>query len=152
MSRGNRLDGLVWQEFADDPERLRSVAAVIGGAAAAGQATAPATASPAYDDEAEFPEGRIAFRLHRSRERNSAVIRTKKQQALQAGRVRCEVCDFDFEARYGPIGREFIEVHHTVAISDLAHGGTTRPRDLALVCANCHRMLHRRRPWLAWPI
>ena len=36
----------------------------------------------------------------------------------------------------------------TVALSDLAHGGTTRLRDLALVCANCHRMLHRRRPWL----
>jgi putative restriction endonuclease len=24
----------------------------------------------------------------------------------------------------------------------------TKVDDLALVCANCHRMLHRRRPWL----
>ncbi|UZW66371.1 hypothetical protein OC195_21405 [Priestia flexa] len=25
----------------------------------------------------------------------------------------------------------------------------TKVEDIALVCANCHRMLHRQRPWLS---
>ena len=25
---------------------------------------------------------------------------------------------------------------------------TSLVKDIALVCANCHRMLHRKRPWL----
>ncbi len=24
----------------------------------------------------------------------------------------------------------------------------TKPEDITMVCANCHRMLHRKRPWL----
>jgi predicted HNH restriction endonuclease len=30
----------------------------------------------------------------------------------------------------------------------LRAGSKTRAADIALVCSNCHRMLHRRRPWL----
>ena len=40
------------------------------------------------------------------------------------------------------------ECHHTVPVSEYGSGARTQLRDLALVCANCHRMLHRRRPWL----
>jgi len=24
----------------------------------------------------------------------------------------------------------------------------TKPEDIVMVCSNCHKMLHRRRPWL----
>lgn len=27
------------------------------------------------------------------------------------------------------------------------HEGQTKLSDLALICANCHRMIHRRAPW-----
>lgn len=95
-----------------------------------------------------FPEGAIQERRHLVRERSSALIRNVKDAARKNGRLRCEVCDFDFEARYGPIGHGYIEAHHTIPVSELSAGDQTRPEDIALVCANCHRMLHRRRPWL----
>jgi hypothetical protein len=48
---------------------------------------------------------------------------------------------------YGEIGRNFAEYHHALPISDLAEARETRLSDLAIVCANCHPMLHRAKPW-----
>jgi 5-methylcytosine-specific restriction protein A len=58
------------------------------------------------------------------------------------------VCGFNFEATYGEIGADFIEAHHLTPFSEL-QGRPTRldPRaDFAVVCPNCHRMLHTRTP------
>ncbi|WNO08451.1 HNH endonuclease [Teredinibacter sp. KSP-S5-2] len=97
-----------------------------------------------------FPEGKVKERLHRSRERNSKLISQVKAEALDRyGKLQCECCGFDFEAFYGDLGAEFIEAHHTKPISELKDDGEeTKREDIALVCSNCHRMLHRRRPWL----
>lgn len=94
----------------------------------------------AYDREA-FLEGREVLRAHRARER-SRELREAKIRAAPA--LRCEVCDFDFGATYPVVGDGFIEVHHVSSLSERGPGGgTTTLDDLALVCANCHRMLHR---------
>lgn len=97
-----------------------------------------------------FPEGKLRERLHKNRERSSSLIKTVKKDALkQHGKLECQCCGFDFEAKYGDLGREYIEAHHTKPVSELhKHGEKTQKKDIALVCANCHRMLHRRRPWL----
>ncbi|WP_276208284.1 HNH endonuclease [Gracilibacillus sp. YIM 98692] len=65
------------------------------------------------------------------------------------GRLICEVCEFDFMERYGEIGDGYIEGHHTKPISEMSENEQTKVEDIALVCANCHRMLHRKRPWLS---
>lgn len=62
----------------------------------------------------------------------------------------CQVCSFDFGSFYGPIGQDYIEVHHRVPIS--AMGGEYRVdpiNDLVPVCGNCHAMMHRKNPPLA---
>ncbi|MCB9108740.1 MAG: HNH endonuclease [Anaerolineales bacterium] len=46
-------------------------------------------------------------------------------------------------------GSGFIEAHHTIPVSDMEPGQATRVEDIALICSNCHRMLHRTRPWLS---
>ncbi|MBB4629806.1 HNH endonuclease [Paracoccus denitrificans] len=106
----------------------------------------------AFDEpEIEASEGRIMTRVHVSRERNSTLVKKKKAVALrQHGCLACEVCGFDFLQTYGERGREFIECHHTLPISSLGEHGKTNLKDLALVCSNCHRMIHARRPW--WSI
>lgn len=101
------------------------------------------------DDDTSFPEGREILLRHTSRERNAAVIAKAKSKFLNKhGKLFCEVCGFDFEAAYGDVGRGFIEAHHTTPVSELDAGSKTSVSDIALVCSNCHRMLHRRRPWL----
>lgn len=111
----------------------------------------PDAVLPAVEsDEEAFPEGTIKQRLHFARERNRELVARAKQRFKEqhGGRLFCQVCDFDFGARYGPLGEDYIEAHHIVPVSELTDGSMTRIEDLAMVCANCHRMLHRKRPWL----
>jgi 5-methylcytosine-specific restriction protein A len=56
------------------------------------------------------------------------------------------ICGFDFAIKYGDLGAGFIEAHHILPLA--AGPATTRLPDLALVCSNCHRMLHRAKPWM----
>lgn len=58
--------------------------------------------------------------------------------------VRCKVCEFQFEERYGELGKDFIHVHHTVPLSAIRKTYRVNPeKDLVPVCRNCHAMLHR---------
>lgn len=101
------------------------------------------------DDEISFPEGKETYRLHKSKERNKELIRLAKERHLKNDdKLRCQVCGFSFLDNYGEIGHGFIEAHHVFPISQLTEETATKIEDLALVCSNCHRMLHRRRPWL----
>lgn len=102
------------------------------------------------EDDSGFPEGKRRLRKHIYRERNQSVIRKAKEKFKEKndGKVYCEVCDFDFYEIYGKIGEDFIEGHHTIPVSELSEGHKTKVEDIALVCSNCHRMLHRKRPWL----
>lgn len=86
----------------------------------------------------ETKEGKELFRNHRIRERDSSISVLKKELALKEGNLKCEVCKFSFQERYA---QDYIECHHIIPISSGER--ITRLKDLALVCSNCHRMLHR---------
>ncbi len=95
------------------------------------------------DDFLGFPEGDEKRRMHLVRERNQTVIRKAKEIALERDPLlKCEVCDFSFNERYGELGQNFVEAHHKIPIAKLKKGSITRVDDIALVCANCHRMIH----------
>lgn len=146
LNAGGRGEEVIWDEFSKDRERLRLVAAAIRRAHESAEVRVAAVDE--VDDE-EFPEGRILLRLHRARERSARLRDRAKRRALeQLGRLACVACGFDFSATYGAVGDGYIECHHLTAISDLEPGATSRVEDLVLLCANCHRMVHRRRPWL----
>lgn len=104
----------------------------------------------AVEDNENFPEGKEKERLHKYKERNPAVIKKAKEGfKARYGRLHCEVCGFDFERTYGGIGADYIEGHHTKPVSELEEESMTNVDDILLVCANCHRMLHRKRPCLS---
>lgn len=63
--------------------------------------------------------------------------------------LACSVCGFDFEKRYGEIGKSFIHVHHLVPLSEVKETYQVNPiNDLRPVCANCHAIIHRTNPAL----
>ncbi len=96
-----------------------------------------------------FPEGKIFERIHKSRERNSKLIEAVKLSFKNKhGRLFCEICGFDFEKKYGIIGKSFIEAHHTIPVSEMKPNHITKIEDIALLCSNCHSMVHIKRPWL----
>jgi 5-methylcytosine-specific restriction protein A len=147
MTRGGAEDKRVWDQFAGDPDRLERVAFAIRRNLVDG-----IPERGADDEDEEAVEGKILTRVHRSRERNRGLVARKKARVLaECGRLICETCGFDFAVAYGDRGDGFIECHHTTPLAELRPNVKTRLSDLALVCANCHRMIHRRSPWLSLP-
>lgn len=89
---------------------------------------------------ARYIEGAVARVLVNQYERD----RRAREACLSAHGLRCVVCSFSFEERYGSIGAGFIHVHHLVPLSTYGQARTLDPvEDLRPVCANCHAMLHR---------
>jgi putative restriction endonuclease len=85
-------------------------------------------------------EGAATLRTHLRRERSKSLIDRFKRELMS---FTCVVCDFDFARTYGELGYGFIEAHHKIPVAKLKPGAITKLEDLAAVCANCHRMLHR---------
>lgn len=82
------------------------------------------------------------YAYHRKIERN----RTAAKNAKKFHGTICQACTLDFAERYGEIGEGFIEVHHLKPISALEEGIPVKydvASDFAVLCANCHRMIHR---------
>lgn len=141
MNAGARRTRDVWERFADQPDEVRRLAAAI-------RSIAPTLEATSQPDEDGALEGRLLMRRHRLRERDPRVVRRRRNQFIAAhGRLFCEACDLDPIAMYGARGPAVIECHHTRPLSD---GGERRTRleDLMLLCANCHRVVHRATPWL----
>ncbi len=76
-------------------------------------------------------------------ERNSKA----KQECLEHYGTKCFICDFDFEEKYGEIGKGFIHVHHIKPLSEINKEYKVNPiQDLRPVCPNCHAMIHKKKP------
>ena len=88
-------------------------------------------------------EGRRRLVLHLERERNRTIVKKKKQRAVS---LDCEVCGFSFARAYGAGASEYCEVHHLLLFSEVEQTTRTRIKDLAILCANCHRVIHLRNP------
>ncbi len=65
-------------------------------------------------------------------------------EAIKIHGTKCCVCGFDFESFYGVLGVGFIEIHHLTPLFLEDKEIMINPRnDLAPICSNCHRMIHR---------
>jgi broad specificity phosphatase PhoE len=87
-------------------------------------------------------EGRRRLITHFRIERQRSIVDAAKAAWARADPwLRCEVCGFSAEATYGTA---YVEAHHRTPLGDLdGRTTTTTIADLACVCANCHRALHR---------
>lgn len=92
-------------------------------------------------------EGQQRMALRKERRREARLRNAKISQALNKnGRLVCEVprCAFDFSERYGKLGVGYAHVHHLAPLSGAGSSGRrTGLDDLAIVCANCHAMIHK---------
>lgn len=143
MQAGGNLEKVVWKDYAGQRDRLADDARairVIVETAVEGEVAKLPVGEP-YEGE----EGGVVLRLHKRYERDRKLVAEKRKAALIAGELACEACSFDFKAAYGSLGEGYIEVHHTKPVHSLVAGTKTKLADLALLCANCHRIAHRRR-------
>jgi 5-methylcytosine-specific restriction protein A len=69
-----------------------------------------------------------------------------RRKAIEFHGTICSVCRFDFGRTYGSHGVGFIEVHHAKPLGAQNGPHLVDPQtELFPVCANCHRMIHRKK-------
>ena len=94
-------------------------------------------------------EGGLKMGSHFYRERSAKLVNAKKDEVFERdGKLCCEVCSFDFAATYGKFDKRYCEAHHKVALSEYDGEAETTSDDLAIVCSNCHRIIHLHDPML----
>jgi len=149
LTRGAKAEEEVWADFGSDARFCQRVAKAI--IASLDDSEVSATWIEPNIDEGvqEAAEGRLLTRMHVVRERNRHLGESKRKQTMtRNGKLVCEACDFNFADHYGERGEGFIECHHMKPIASFSEGHRTHINDLALVCANCHRIIHRGKHWL----
>lgn len=99
------------------------------------------------DEEKSWIEGNPRIVTHLKRERQPGLAKQKRAEFIaEHGRLFCEDCGLDPVEKYGPeAGPSCIEVHHhRVHIANMRTPHASVTNDLKCLCANCHRVLHRR--------
>ena len=103
----------------------------------------PTTQAEKENDEEQYTgfEELRKFRFHKRIERNIQLL--KKVKSSQG--YTCKVCNTNFEDKYGPLGKEFIEAHHLRPIAQLTGDKVKLDArtDFTVLCSNCHSMIHR---------
>lgn len=90
-----------------------------------------------------FAEGKEIQRLVTTHERNPI----NKQICLSAKGYRCEACGVLLEELYGPVAKNYIQVHHSTPVASMGDDYVVKPlEDLHPLCPNCHAIAHRRNP------
>ena len=90
-----------------------------------------------------FREGSIRQVIVNAYERNPEA----RRKCIAHYGTRCYVCGFDFEKRYGDVGKGFIHIHHERPLSTIGEEYEVDPIEyLKPVCPNCHAIIHRRKP------
>lgn len=88
-------------------------------------------------------EGRLVPKSHLVRERDPKLIAKFKASLANP---RCEVCSMNFTEVYGALGADYIEAHHKTPVALMEEGAKTTLDDLAALCPNCHRIIHKNYP------
>jgi hypothetical protein len=99
--------------------------------------------SPKPFDYEEYVEGKRAKREISFFARNPRLVRDAKDRYG----AKCMACTFQYDRRYPEIGDGYIEVHHLDPLSERsstkANQRLTNLEQVSVLCANCHRMIHR---------
>jgi len=138
MTGGGRLEEIVWKEFFYDKQLLNETAEKIK--------------KVILNNDLQFiPQESYVSRTEGGRkvyvslkaERNAKL----RNEAIKMHGTSCQVCGFNFEVVYGEWGEGFIEVHHLITFGNnvIEERETNPSKDLMVLCANCHRMIHRKR-------
>lgn len=95
-------------------------------------------------------EGALDNRTTTQRNRSNKVreIAINEFKKAHNGQLFCIACGFNFFETYGELGKDFIEIHHKEPMHLMDIEGEKMTLDealkkVAVVCPNCHRMIHR---------
>lgn len=132
----SEMDRVIWHEFGLSPVATKSLANLIRAGVTALEASEP------VQEDIMFVEGRVVSELHTRREREPKLRGRLLSSRRVNGNLFCEMCGAPPQSTNAMLQEAHFEVHHIIPLSNTGVR-KTRLSDLALLCANCHRLLHR---------
>lgn len=115
-------------------QELAALASLIREAISSGEAV-----EPIPDDEL-FVEGQLLTSRHRRRDRR---LRKKLLEQTSDDQLVCAICKFAAPRLNRQLRESFYEAHHIRPLADTKGVTSTRVADLSLLCAGCHRFIHK---------
>src|SRR6266571_72486 len=137
LANVSEMDRLVWRDLGNDPARTKRLGGLIRSGIDAAE-----TLPPDVDLEPEFSEGRLITALHSRRERDPQIRKRLLATRRRKGPLSCDMCNCVSNSRIADLEDAIFETHHLVPLSSSGER-ITKLEEVALLCANCHRLLHR---------
>lgn len=152
LANVSSIDRKVWHDFGGKPDVVNDLATRICMGAAGDNITAEEVSY--IDADEEFVEGKVITAMHRARERNPKVRAKLIQARIASGQLSCDACDEGPKSHDHALAAAGYETHHKIPLATTV-ARSTKLADVALLCATCHRLIHRamhhHRQWLSVP-
>jgi 5-methylcytosine-specific restriction enzyme A len=141
----SKIDEEVFTELASHPEKVSSLAETIRKAIDLDETERNSSQATASIEELEweFAEGRLLTSIHVRRERSPKVRQALIAHRKESGLLACDLCHWSCGSASSAFKDAAFEAHHLVPLALLIEGRKTKLGDVALLCANCHRLIHR---------
>jgi 5-methylcytosine-specific restriction protein A len=143
----SEMDRRIWEEFSGHPEEAKRLASLIR----SGIESVDEMGDVEDFGEDEFYEGKLITLLHKKRERDPKLRRRLLESRYKAAALCCDLCFGGPTTPRAEFQDAMFEAHHLKPLS-MRDGYITKIADVALLCANCHRLIHRaisiHRRWL----
>lgn len=132
----SRTDREVWNELGHDPERTKQHANLIR----SGIEVVEGAADNLSADDI-FAEGKVVTETHVRRERDPKLRKRLLEQRRKSGELTCDICSCAPSDHPPHLGEAVFEAHHVIPLA-FGQERKTQLKDMSLLCANCHRMVH----------
>lgn len=139
LKNTSKVDVDIWTEFGDAPETVKQLAKSIR----SGSDELVATNATQQESPDEFREGTIITRVHQRRERDSRLRKKLLRKRKDSTGLSCDLCSCDAKNLPASLQDAMFEAHHVKPLSTYTEGVATALKDVSLLCANCHRLIHR---------
>jgi 5-methylcytosine-specific restriction protein A len=143
----SRTDREVWDELGHDPKHTKQLANLIR----VGIEVVEGVGEDSTSDDV-FAEGKVVTETHVRRERDPKLRKRLLEQRRETGGLTCDVCSRAPSDHSPNLGEAVFEAHHVLPLA-AGQERKTQLKDMSLLCANCHRMVHRAitqaRRWLS---
>jgi 5-methylcytosine-specific restriction enzyme A len=141
----SKIDAEVFTELASHPETVATLANTIRKAIDLDEVERKISQTTASNEglEWEFAEGRLLTEIHVRRERSPKVRQALIASRKKRGWLACDLCRWSYGQEPEAFCEAAFEAHHLLPLALLVEGRKTKLEDVALLCANCHRLIHR---------
>jgi len=137
----SKIDRDLWAELGAQPAAVRRLARQIRNGIEELRTEVTPTVNESGDDT-EFFEGRVLTEIHRRRERSRGLRRALLRKLRANGQLTCALCGATAPCDDQSLDDAIFEVHHAIPLASSAERRTS-VKDVVLLCASCHRLIHR---------